>query len=402
MLFVNFGSVSVSAADGDSSFVEDTDLRNWEIEGDGVISCYSGIYSFKLNGSKLGDGVNTVYVHSLVGYDDTTIKSGNSYSVKFVIPSYKTIQPVFHPNFSEEQYYAQFPDESNQICFNIGLGFLGDDGSFEYYPDYYVSLTKPDMLKYADKEYTYTFELKDFKGSQPLFGISFVTVNSLENNWLYIKQPVFIDESQAEEDGFFARLFQWFQEKFDNLKSWFSNLGDSIGGFFADLGNKISGFFSDLGDKLSGFFNNLSDWLTDLKNSITAKIEAVVEDIKGFFIPDEEFVSNWRSDMESLLAEHLGVVYDVADFFIDFISTIFDLLSHSSDFELNFVLPKLEFEIGEQSYVLWEDTAVDMSFLSNDGIFKVLYTMYKVILYIILAFLLFNHAKNVGRRTMNN
>lgn len=159
--------------------------------------------------------------------------------------------------------------------------------------------------------------------------------------------------------------------------------------------------FSALSDKISSLFNSLSGWISDLKETITAKLEAIVDDIKGLFIPDEQFVSAWRSDMESLLADHLGVVYDVADFFIEFIQKIFNLLSHSSDFELNFVLPKLEFEIGGETYVIWNDTAVDMSFL-NSGIFKVMYTMYKVILYMILAFLLFNNAKNVGRRTMNN
>lgn len=385
--------VNVSAAD-DSSFVEDTDLRNWTVspslKDSGTISCVNGVYCMRTKGLTVGNS-NSVYLHAFCKFSDTSVKADSTYTVKFRFPSYQNFVNLYHPNFDEQWYIDQFTSDSSQFQgLTIGLGYLYSDGDFTYYDDYFYSFSQTDVTSNFDDEFTWSFTLKNFKGKTPYFGISVISSSPYANHYFYFYQPEFIDESQAEEDGFFARLFQWFQEKFDNLKTWFSDLGDSIGGFF-----------SALGDKISGLFNSLSEWISDLKETITEKIEAIVEDIKGLFVPDEEFVSNWRSDMESLLADHLGVVYDVADFFIDFIQKIFNLLSHSSDFELNFVLPKLDFEIGESTYTLWNDTVVDMSFL-NSGIFKVLYTMYKVILYIILAFLLFNHAKNVGRRTMEN
>lgn len=388
--------VNVSAAenaDGSSSFVEDTNISTWTVSpslnSSGSVNYVNGIYCFRTIG--LHSTGSTTFVHIYNRFDETSVKSNSNYTVKFKFPSYSVFKKYYNPNFDEKWYIDQFAADSSEfIGLSIGLGYLDENGDFIHYDDYTYTFTQDDIISSFDSEFTWSFTLKNFKGKTPYFGITVMTNSPYANHYFYFYQPEFIDESKAEEDGFFARLFQWFQEKFDNLKSWFSDLGDSIGGFF-----------SALGDKISGLFNSLSEWISDLKETITAKLEAIVDDIKGLFIPDEQFVSTWRSDMESLLADHLGVVYDVADFFIDFIRKIFNLLSHSSDFELNFVLPKLEFEIGGETYVIWNDTAVDMSFL-NSGIFKVMYTMYKVILYMILAFLLFNHAKNVGRRTMNN
>lgn len=366
---------------------------NWTVssslESLGDVNLQHGIYCFHTKGQSVNGTSTRIHIYNR--FDETSVKSDSTYTVKFKFPSYSVFKKYYYPNFDEEWYINQFASETNDFSgLSIGLGYLDSDGEFVHYEDYTYTFTQNDILSSFDDEFTWSFTLKDFKGKTPYFGITVMTVSPYGNHYFYFYQPEFIDESKAEEDGFFARLFQWFQEKFDNLKSWFSDLGDSIGGFF-----------SALGDKISGLFNSLSEWISDLKETITAKLEAIVDDIKGLFIPDAQFVSTWRSDMESLLADHLGVVYDVADFFIEFIQKIFNLLSHSSDFELNFVLPKLEFEIGGETYVIWNDTAVDMSFL-NSGIFKVMYTMYKVILYMILAFLLFNHAKNVGRRTMNN
>lgn len=226
--------VNVSAAenaDGSSSFVEDTDIRNWSTDPigntGGDVDLQHGIYCFHTKGQVISGSSSRLHLYSKVS--PTSISADKTYSFKVSFPSYDVFKKYYFPNFDEAWYLNQFEYFD---YFAVGLGYLDSNGSFSFLDDYYYIFNADTITSSFNEEMTWSFKMSDFKGKTPYFGITVGFASPLGNHYFYFNQPEFIDESKAEEDGFFSRLFQWFQEKFDNLKSWFSDLSDSIGGFF--------------------------------------------------------------------------------------------------------------------------------------------------------------------------
>lgn len=133
---------------------------------------------------------------------------------------------------------------------------------------------------------------------------------------------------------------------------------------------------------------------------INALVNNLQSTIKGLFIPDDEFIESWKSDLTTCLEEHLGFIYTSFDFIGDFFTKLKDLLGSSKDGKLEFVLPAVNFELNGVRYDLWDDKPVDMSFL-NEGVWGTLYGFYKILLYIIIIFALLNYSVNVYWRIMH-
>ena len=145
---------------------------------------------------------------------------------------------------------------------------------------YYVEINGDNYNQYVDSTITYSFEMPSGVVNPCIF-INFMAflpeADMVNNCWLAFRDIKFINQTEADEQGFFDSLFEWFEVKFKaigdsfsdlgdklgELKSSFtesiSNLGNSIKGFFEDLGNKFNTAISSLGDSIGGFFTKLGN-----------------------------------------------------------------------------------------------------------------------------------------------
>lgn len=123
--------------------------------------------------------------------------------------------------------------------------------------------------------------------------------------------------------------------------------------------------------------------------------------LKGLFVPDEQFIATWKEELELLLEERLGIIYDAGDFFISLIQTIGDLLTTTAD-DIHYELPAMEIELNGTTYVLWKAQQVDFSFLKKNAFFSMLYNLYKVIINVFLGIPLLNYAKKEFDNTLHN
>ena len=123
--------------------------------------------------------------------------------------------------------------------------------------------------------------------------------------------------------------------------------------------------------------------------------------IKDLFVPDEAFIAEWKVELEDLLAERLGIIWDSGDFFIDFVSIIGDLLTTTPD-DIHYELPEMVIELNGQTYTLWQAQQVDFSFLEKNAFFAMLYKLYKAVLNVFLGIPLLNYAKKEMDATLHN
>ena len=144
-------------------------------------------------------------------------------------------------------------------------------------------------------------------------------------------------------------------------------------------------------------------WFTyftyNLRHKIDIKIEEIKISIHDFFVPPEGFFEEWKVTFDLMLSDNLGFIYQAPNFVIDIVEVIQEILQ--SDQEVNLVFPAVEFDIAGYHIELFKDTKVDFSFLEA-GIWLTLYSMYKVMLYVIFALALIKYGISTWERTMAN
>ena len=122
--------------------------------------------------------------------------------------------------------------------------------------------------------------------------------------------------------------------------------------------------------------------------------------IRSLFVPDEEAILQLKSDLDSELQNHLGIIYTSTTLIGDFIETVFNMVFNAPD-DYSLMVPEVTLELSGENYTLWEDTYIDFSFMETE-IFQILYGLYTVSLYIFFGFLEVKYALRVYRRMMSN
>lgn len=161
----------------------------------------------------------------------------------------------------------------------IGLA-TSDNTGVTAVDGYFVEINGDNYNQYVDSTITYSFEMPSGVVNPCIF-INFIAflpdADMVNNCWLAFRDIKFINQTEADEQGFLDGLFEWFEVKFKNigdsfsdlgaklgeLKSSFtesiSNLGESIKGFFDDLGTKFNTAINSLGESIGGFFTKLGN-----------------------------------------------------------------------------------------------------------------------------------------------
>lgn len=183
-----------------------------------------------------------------------------------------------------------------------------------------------------------------------------------------------------------------FDNFFTEIRNFFHDLYWDLVGGTCGYGDYHSSLFERLGDRISGFFD-------DLKLKIDVKVEEIKTSIHDFFVPPEGFFEEWKDKFDLMLSDNLGFIYQAPNFVKGIIEVVQEILQ--TDQEVNLVFPAVEFDIAGYHIELFKDTKVDFSFLEA-GIWLTLYTMYKVMLYVIFALALIKYGIDTWERTMSN
>ena len=70
--------------------------------------------------------------------------------------------------------------------------------------------------------------------------------------------------------------------------------------------------------------------LGDIKEGIAGLAETLLDGIKGLFVPDEDFMTDFKDDMETLLEDHLGGLYEAEQLVENFVEELPDVVEKES------------------------------------------------------------------------
>lgn len=333
ILLITCFSVSVSAESSENLI--DSDLTTWtDLQGTTLtreVNHYGYYYqvSFVPRSTETSSG-NTVYVNAGAIFDLTNITAGNTYKLSFYLCDYD--DTGLPPEVCEDglEYGSLF----------IGLAsYSSSSESTVLFENCFIVIDSENYSDYFGKTNSISFEAPNVVN--PCIVIGYLGAGYDRNLYFGFKDVTFTNETQAEEDGFFDRLFQFFHDlkweivggacgdsdcnknphtsladkitnKVEELKKSFTDLRDSIDGFLDDFFDKIADFLGGFGnlilyfnwegdytnpferedspiDKVSEFFDNLIEYV----GSIGTSIENVLDSITGGLHIFDEFTSRF-------------------------------------------------------------------------------------------------------------
>lgn len=295
-------SVGVSAAEVTNLI--DSNLMNWDTSSDSTFNevwsdgNVSHIRVFP-QATEVGNGVLNTKIFTY--YDLTNLKAGRSYTFSFHLLDLDEAHAV-DSSVNWEHYYSGLVYGGFYV---IGLGSWDSaTNTVNYIEDSCITVNLDNRDSLFGSDIDISFEFTNL--INPCIFIGYVEYSEYsESQSIMISNPQLIDNDSAEEEGFFKRLFEWLEIRFNNLSSSFTDLGDRIKVFFSDLSSNISdglsdvrdgittkfaefeGWLSSLGDRISVFFTNLgssiSNGLSDVRDKINNKIAEVSEKFSDFF-----------------------------------------------------------------------------------------------------------------------
>lgn len=108
---------------------------------------------------------------------------------------------------------------------------------------------------------------------------------------------------------------------YDNTEALIANLNSQLQGRFDSLDAKLSQQ-AQKQEEANGLLANIKDGISNLFNAIQNVVSSIVQlpsklmdALKGFFLPDEDFIAGYKAKFENLLSSHLGALYQSIDAF---------------------------------------------------------------------------------------
>lgn len=409
-MLTGFGSVNVSAAEN----LVNPNLAQWDNVNSGnitdselsevTVTSYAGFY--RLNADYVGVVGDSNPTHFWVGhmFDTSALKAGRKYNFSIHIPSVSELKSNSYLSGLADSH---FTDAYNGGVLAVTFGTLKSDGSINSI----LELLTIDSSNYMDlmgTDYVYNFTCPDYSGGSPAIFIHlYHTSASLKSNPSFFlgNDMALVDESEVEQDNFLTRIFEWFQEKFDAIGDAFSNLGNKLSTGFTNLGDRIKTFFSDLGTSISNGLNSVKEGiqnkLEQVKTTLVELGESLIQGIQNLFVPDEDYILEWKDNLDKLLQDHLGMIYTSADLVTDLLQKIFDIVFNAPD-SYGLTVPEVSFEILNGVQVnLIPETEISFDFMENNT-FKTIYGLYTVGLYIAFGVLEVKYGIRVYKKVMAN
>lgn len=169
------------------------------------------VYCIFTDSEKISD--STTYLRYSLIYDVPELKVGNSYTFNLHLLS---AEEVGSANvYGETALYTGFKN-GNAVMF-IGLGSYDPANDWVTgVENAHIVIDKDNYLSYYGSDISIQFELPNIVNPCIFIGYLDASTSPIDN-WAYFKDLQLIDNTKAEEDNFFTRLFEWFENKFKQL-----------------------------------------------------------------------------------------------------------------------------------------------------------------------------------------
>lgn len=141
---------------------------------------------------------------------------------------------------------------------------------------------------------------------------------------------------------------------------------------------KTQGMIATLGEQIKGWFENL------------------VEEIKGLFVPSDEFFSEYSEKFEAWAREHFGFLFETIEI-ID--TTITKFIDFSPSDSATITFPSISFTVHNKEYVLWDSVTFNFNdLLSEVSVLDTIHTIYFTFVYALFFYLLYK----LGEKSYND
>lgn len=394
LFFQSFG-LGVNAADEaapdnliDSNLSTWTDLKDIDSE---FLNTKVTIGSANSEIYRLTVYANTSTAPLYVGviFDESEIIAGRSYTFSFYLPNLNEINSAFEKNYDLdiiENHFVNCP-------IYIGLGYVDGSGDFQTIEEYcFFNITGDNYYNHLGKTLSASFVAPNISGTPAIYIIG----NSLDHpttHSFYFSSFSLVDTgeeiTEEENDSILDRLFEWFQERFETIYTGFQNIG-------AGLNELKDGFINKITELKESFQLKIEE----LKLSVINLGDTIINGIKGLFIPDETYLLQWKANLEQLLKDNLGIIYTCGDLFVTIIQEAFEIISDAPDtYEIK--IPEVSFDVNGTRVPVFTAQSIDFSFMEKP-VFRTMYNMYTVALYIFFGGLEVRYALRVKDKVMSN
>lgn len=202
-----------------------------------------------------------------------------------------------------------------------------------------------------------------------------------------------LDSDEEATTGLLTSIIEYVKSIWDSIKNLPANIKTALTSLFDGLSSAISGFFDSLKTKLTNLFKGVTDGISNLYYSLAGRGEEgdsdyipslwqrIIDGIKGLFVPDEDYMSDYSDKWDSLLSQRLGAVYQVSDVLINSWKNVTDV-----DTQKTINIPKLEIPLPDNNKFVFGPYDVN---IVPDG-FSFLFDSIRLITSICIVVLVFN------------
>lgn len=149
------------------------------------------------------------------------------------------------------------------------------------------------FLCYDYNDYVDVLDFVESRSYSTTSMVKTTTISDVTYQWNFSIKSINI--STMDEEEIQGGILGWIKNIFNSISNLPKNIASSISGFFDELGNKV-----------------------------TALGTAILDGIKGLFIPSEESLIAIKDDFEQLLADRFGAVYESTAVIDNFANAFFN------------------------------------------------------------------------------
>ena len=151
--------------------------------------------------------------------------------------------------------------------------------------------------------------------------------------------------------------------------------------------------------------DTLSDYCNEyvLISSTVTIFDKLLDGIRSLFVPSVGFFEDFTDDMNVVLEERFGVLFQIGDFLDNVLSAVKDLVESSGSSDFTFTLPAMSFTFLGYNISLWDDITIEFTeVLSDMSWFSLLYSAYGFTVQIFLIAILFSYGDKLFKEVFRS
>lgn len=261
-----------------SEYLIDNDLRNWEnaFPESSRVYAQRGGYVFQVK--KFDD--NSPFLRLGLLYHGTELIPGNRYKLTIHLMSGSEV------GYSDALINNSYPNGSLTVAVTSEFSESTQISDIAYF-----TVDNSNYRDVVGNDIVLSFTMPDIVN--PTISISYSNSSTSSDIYLAFSNISLIDIDKEKEDGFLAKIKEFFDDLIDKIQGFFSNLIGNIKGFFDDLTDNISGFFITLKNYIlyfnaEGTYTNpfgqegsLLDSASSLFDDLFDYLDGVIDDIES-------------------------------------------------------------------------------------------------------------------------